>query len=126
MSQLQKLLSSLSLRQQISIGVTLIAVGAGLWLFSKWNHERDFRPLYTNLAAEDAGSVMQKLKEEGVEYREDDSGTALRVPSEKVAELRLRMASEGLPKTGRIGFELFDKSNFGLTEFAEQVNYRSA
>src|SRR5947208_10722710 len=126
MDQLRKLLSSLSLRQQISIGVILVAIGVGLWLFTKWNRERDFRPLYTNLAAEDAGSVMQKLKEEGVEFRVDDSGTALRVPSEKVAELRLRMAAEGLPKTGRIGFELFDKSNFGLTEFAEQVNYRRA
>src|SRR5205085_1351234 len=94
--------------------------------FSSWNRERDFRPLYTNLAAEDAGAVMQKLKEEGVEYRVDDTGTAMRVPSGRVAELRLRMASAGLPKTGRIGFELFDKGNFGLTEFAEQVNYRRA
>jgi flagellar M-ring protein FliF len=98
----------------------------GLWLLSKWNHERDFRPLYTNLAAEDAGAVMQKLKEENVEYRVDDGGNTLRVRSDKVAELRLRMAAEGLPKTSRIGFELFDKSNFGLTEFAEQVNYRRA
>jgi flagellar M-ring protein FliF len=126
MDQLRKLLSSLSLRQQISIGVALIAVGMGLWLLSKWNHERDFRPLYTNLAAEDAGAVMQKLKEENVEYRVDDGGNTLRVRSDKVAELRLRMAAEGLPKTSRIGFELFDKSNFGLTEFAEQVNYRRA
>src|SRR5204863_6849310 len=124
MDQIRKLISSLSLRQQISIGAVLIAVGVGLWLFTKWNRERDFRPLYTNLSAEDAGAVMAKLKEENVEYRVDD--TALRVPSEKVAELRLRMAAEGLPKTGRIGFELFDKSNFGLTEFAEQVNYRRA
>src|SRR5882762_6198249 len=109
MAQLQKLLSSLSLRQQISIGVALIAVGAGLWLFSKWNHEREFRPLYTNMAAEDAGAVIAKLKEEGVEYRVDEGGTVLRVSSDRVAELRLRMASEGLPETGRIGFELFDK-----------------
>src|SRR6266404_7774675 len=126
MDPIRKLLSSLTLRQQVSIGVALIAMGLGLWLFTKWNRERDFRPLYTNLAAEDAGSVMAKLKEENVEYRVDDSGGTLRVPSDKVAELRLHMASEGLPKTGRIGFELFDKSNFGLTEFAEQVNYRRA
>src|SRR5437660_7132458 len=126
MDQIRKLISSLSLRQQISIGVVLIAVGVGLWLFTKWNRERDFRPLYTNLAAEDAGAIMAKLKEETVEFRIDDGGNTLRVPSEKVAELRLHMASEGLPKTGRIGFELFDKTNFGLTEFAEQVNYRRA
>src|SRR5260370_30772508 len=124
MGQIRKLLSSLTLRQQISIVVGMVAVGVGLWLLARWNHERDFVPLYSNLSAEDAGAVMAKLKEENVEYRVD--GNTLRVPSDKVAELRLRMASEGLPKTSRIGFELFDKSNFGLTEFAEQVNYRRA
>src|SRR5215212_7120588 len=108
MNQFRRLLSSLTLRQQISIVVALGAVGTGLWAFSKWNTERDFRPLYANLAPEDAGAVMQKLKEEAVEYRVDDGGGTLRVPSNKVAELRLRMASAGLPKTGRIGFELFD------------------
>jgi flagellar M-ring protein FliF len=69
---------------------------------------------------------MAKLKADGIEYRVDDTGTGIRIPSSKVAEMRLKMASAGLPKTGRIGFELFDKSNFGLTEFAEQVNYRRA
>ncbi|HTM50268.1 MAG TPA: flagellar basal-body MS-ring/collar protein FliF [Bryobacteraceae bacterium] len=126
MDQIRKLISRLTLRQQISIGVALVAVGLGLWAMSRWSRERDFRPLYSNLAAEDAGAVMRKLKDENVDFRVDDSGGTLRVPSEKVAELRLRMASEGLPKTSRIGFELFDKSNFGLTEFAEQVNYRRA
>jgi flagellar M-ring protein FliF len=124
MNQIRKLLASLSRRQQISIGIAVAVVGVGLWQFAAWNRERDFRPLYANLPAEDAGEVITKLKTDGIDYRVDDS--AIRVPSEKVAELRLRMASAGLPKTGRIGFELFDKSNFGLTEFAEQVNYRRA
>src|SRR4051812_5221843 len=106
MDPLRKLLARLTLRQQISIGVILTAVGLGLWLLTNWNHERDFRPLYSSLTAEDAGAVMRRLKEEGIEYRVDDSGTTLRVASEKVAELRLRMASEGLPKTSCIGFEL--------------------
>jgi flagellar M-ring protein FliF len=124
MNQIRKLLASLTLRQQVSIGIAIIVIGIGLWQLSNWNRERDFRPLYANLPAEDAGEVIAKLKTDGVEYRVDDS--AIRVQSEKVAEVRLRMASAGLPKTGRIGFELFDKTNFGLTEFAEQVNYRRA
>ena len=127
MDQLRKLLASLTLRQQISIAAALRhAMGVGLWTFTRWSRERDFQMLYAGLPSEDAGAVMQKLKEEGVEYRVDDTGGGLRVPSAKVAELRLKMASAGLPKAGRIGFELFDKSNFGLTEFAEQVNYRRA
>jgi flagellar M-ring protein FliF len=126
MDQILKLIRSLTLRQQISIGATIVVMGLGMWFFTRWNHDRDFKPLYANIAAEDAGAVMQKLREENVEYRVDDTGGGLRVPSGKVAELRLKMAAAGLPKTGRIGFELFDKSNFGLTEFAEQVNFRRA
>ena len=124
MNQIRRLLASLTLRQQISIGVAILVMGIGLWQLSNWNRERDFRPLYANLPAEDAGEVIAKLKTDNIDYRVDD--TAIRVPSDKVAEVRLRMASAGLPKTGRIGFELFDKTNFGLTEFAEQVNYRRA
>ncbi len=126
MNQIRKLLASLSLRQQITIAAAVLVMGIGLWQLSNWNRERDFRTLYANLPAEDAGEVMTKLKADGIEYRVDDTGTGIRIPSDKVAEVRLKMASAGLPKTGRIGFELFDKSNFGLTEFAEQVNYRRA
>ena len=56
--------------------------------------------------------VVQKLKESGVEYRLADNGATVLVPSEKLAESRLALAAAGLPKTGRIGFELFDKTNF--------------
>jgi flagellar M-ring protein FliF len=126
MNQIRKLLASLSLRQQITIAVAVLVMGIGLWQLSNWNRERDFRTLYANLPAEDAGEVMIKLKADGIEYRVDDTGTGIRIPAAIVAEVRLKMASAGLPKTGRIGFELFDKSNFGLTEFAEQVNYRRA
>jgi len=64
--------------------------------------------------------------ESGVEFRLDDITNTIRVPSEKVAELRLQMATAGLPKTGRIGYELFDKTNFGVTDFAEHINYQRA
>ena len=69
---------------------------------------------------------MQKLKETGVEYRLPEGGGSVLVPSARLAELRLTMAAIGLPKTGRIGFELFDKVNLGATEFTEHVNYRRA
>ena len=58
--------------------------------------------------------------------RLSENGTTILAPSARVAELRLEMASAGLPKSGRIGFELFDKTNFGATEFSEHVNYRRA
>ena len=70
--------------------------------------------------------MVAKLHEGGVEYRLADNGSTILVPSDKVAEARLQMAAAGLPKSGRIGFELFDKANFGASEFTEQVNYHRA
>src|SRR3982074_1875991 len=101
MNQIRKLLASLSLRQQVSIGIAILMMGVGLWRLSNWNRERDFRPLYANLPAEDAGEVIAKLKTDNIEYRVDDS--AIRVPSDKVAEGRLRTAAGGLAHTRRIG-----------------------
>src|SRR5690242_4426837 len=78
------------------------------------------------MAPEDAAAVVQKLRESGVEYRLADNGATVLVPSAKQAESRLTLAAAGLPKSGRIGFELFDKSNFGATEFVEHINYQRA
>jgi len=123
---MNSLLSRLTNGQKISLGVAVVAVIASLFGFLKWNKERDFRPLYTGVAAEDAGAVAAKLKETGAEYRVTDGGATILVPSARVAETRLQMAALGLPKTGRIGYELFDKTNFGVTDFTEQVNYHRA
>ncbi len=126
MDQLQQLFGGLSWAQRIWLLIAAVAVGGGLTVFSRWSQERDFKPLYTNLAAEDAGALVGKLKEGGIEYRLGDNGSVILVLSERVAEARLAMASAGLPKSGRIGFELFDKANFGASDFAEQVNYHRA
>jgi len=78
------------------------------------------------MAPEDAAAIVQKLKEGGIDHRIGDNGTSVLVPEAKINEVRLEMAGEGLPKTGRIGFELFDKTNLGITDFTEHVNYRRA
>src|ERR1035438_5229603 len=126
MDQINSLIAGLSLKQRISIVAAAMAVVAGIVFFVHWKHEGDFRPLYTSMAPEDAAGVVQKLRETGVEYRLSDNGGSVLVPSEKLAESRLALAAAGLPKTGRIGFELFDKSNFGATEFVEHINYERA
>ncbi|MEI9976905.1 MAG: flagellar basal-body MS-ring/collar protein FliF [Ignavibacteriota bacterium] len=126
MDQLRKLISGLSIVQRISIVAVAVAVIAGLVMFSHYRHEGDFHPLYTAMAPEDAATVVQKLKESAVEYRLADNGGTVLVPSGKLAESRLALAAAGLPKSGRIGFELFDKNNFGATEFVEHINYKRA
>ena len=121
-----KILANLSTRQRITIALVTIAVAAGLYSLVEWRKESDFHPLFTGLSPEDAAGIVQKLKESGVDYRLPDSGGTVLVPSNKLADLRLTMAGIGLPKSGRIGFELFDKVNLGATEFTEHINYRRA
>jgi flagellar M-ring protein FliF len=123
---MKRLLETLSWKQGLSILIAAGAVVAGLVVFSHWNQERDFRPLYSALSAEDAAAVLAKVRENGSEFRLSDNGTVVLVPSVRVAELRLLLAAAGIPKSGRIGFELFDKTNFGASDFAEQVNYHRA
>jgi len=103
-----------------------VAVSAGLYALVQHQREADFRPLFTGIAPEDAAGIVQKLKESGVEYRLPEGGGSVLVPSARLAEVRLSMAAIGLPKSGRIGFELFDKVNLGATEFTEHINYRRA
>ena len=122
---MSKILANLTTRQRITILVVAIAVAPAC---TRWcsGRGRRFPPLFTGVSPEDAASIVQKLKESGAEYRLPEGGGSVLVPSARLAELRLTMASIGLPKSGRMGFELFDKVNLGATEFTEKVNYRRA
>lgn len=125
MGQLTAMIASMGWKQRISILAAAVAVAAALWMGVRYNREKDLRPLFTSLSPEDSGAIVSKLRTTNVPYSIRDDG-AIMVPSARVAELRLDLASSGLPQTGRLGFELFDKTNFGVTDFAEQVNYRRA
>src|ERR1700722_7742354 len=124
MDQVKKLLLALTPRQLVTIVIVAIAVAGGVMGFSRWERESGLKPLYSGLAPEDASAIVQKLHEGGVDYKIVNNGTELLATEDKVPELRLEMAGLGLPKTGRIGFEIFDKTNFGITDFAGHVNYR--
>lgn len=126
MNQIRELWARLTLRQKLSLGLALLLVSGGMYWFVRDRKERDFKPLFTQIAPEDAGQVTAKLKERAVEFKISDDGNAILVRSANLAELRMEMAAAGYPRSGRIGFEIFDKTNFALTEFAEQVNYQRA
>lgn len=126
MNQLRSIYASLTPKQRGSIVIICLAIIAGFFYISRWQHERGFEPLYKELTSEDASAVVAKLKERGVEFRLGEGGTSVMVPTAQAAEMRLEMAGAGLVRSGRPGFELFDKVNFGVTDFAEQVNYRRA
>lgn len=124
--QLGELWSRLVPKQRILLAAAVIAVVGGIVALQRWNHERGFEPVFSGMSPEDAGAVTAKLRESNTEYRLADGGATILVKSDRVAEIRLQLAAAGLPQTGRMGFELFDQTNFGASEFAEQVNYHRA
>lgn len=100
-----------------------IALIAALWL---WNRAPDYGVLYSNLSDRDGGAIIASLQQMNIPYKFTDGGAALLVAANKVPEARLRLASQGLPKGGTVGFELMDNQKFGTSQFAEQVNYQRA
>ncbi|EOS96705.1 flagellar M-ring protein FliF [Erwinia tracheiphila] len=91
-----------------------------------WAKQPDYRALYNNLSNEDGGAIITQLTQMNIPYQFDDKSGALTVPADKVYELRLRLAQQGLPKGGAVGFELLDQEKFGISQFSEQVNYQRA
>jgi flagellar M-ring protein FliF len=126
MNQLAKIWTSLTRSQQVSLILVPIVVCAAVFGLLRWKHDSSFRILYSALAAEDAAAVTQKIREAGIEFRLDETGATVSVPADRLPDARLAVAGAGLPKSGRIGFELFDRTNLGASDFAEQVNYRRA
>ena len=111
-------------RMLIASVVFLAAIAFAVLIFVA--NRTDFRPLFTNLSGEDAGEIVKKLKDAKTPYQITPDGKGIMVPSDKVYELRMSLASEGLPQGGGVGFEIFDRKNFGMTEFVQKLNYQRA
>ncbi|MFY9995305.1 MAG: flagellar basal-body MS-ring/collar protein FliF [Leclercia sp.] len=107
----------------IVAGAAAIAIIVAMVL---WAKQPDYRTLFSNLSDQDGGAIVTQLTQMNVPYRFADNGGALEVPADKVHELRLRLAQQGLPKGGAVGFELLDQEKFGISQFSEQVNYQRA
>jgi len=112
-------------KRLVVAGVALASLLAFAALISIAN-KTDYRPLFAKLTTEDAGEIVKKLKEQKIPYQISSDGKAVLVPSDKVYDLRLSLASEGLPQGGGVGFEIFDRKNFGMTEFVQKLNYQRA
>jgi flagellar M-ring protein FliF len=87
---------------------------------------RDWKPLFTGLDGKDVQQVSQELAAAGIPYQTTSDGSSIEVPAEMVDKARMEIAAKGMPQTGRLGFELFDKPNWVGSEFDEKVNYQRA
>lgn len=111
-------------RLPLLIGASFaLAVVAALWM---WSRQPDYSVLYSNLSERDGGTIIASLQQMNVPYKFAEGGGALLVEKSKVPEARLRLAAQGLPKGGTVGFELMDNQKFGTSQFAEQINYQRA
>lgn len=107
----------------IGAGVATLALIAAMVYYGS---QPEYSVLFSDLKPADAQTIVEKLKAENVSYSLSNGGTTISIPHEKISEMRLQMASTGVLSGGHVGFDLFDKTNFGATDFAQQVNYRRA
>jgi flagellar M-ring protein FliF len=115
----------LSLKQRVMLGLSVVVVIGTLWLFVTLIERGQYQTLYSGLSPAEAQTIVQRLASLNIPSDIAPNGT-LRVPASSIDRARLALAAEGLPQTGRQGFELFDKTNWAGSDFAEQVNYQRA
>jgi len=124
--QLKLAFRGLSAGKLIAMAILVGGTIAAFAFLLTWSEKGDLHPLYSNLAPEDAAEIVAKLKEEKIPYQLTMDGTGIRIPYEKIYETRLELASQGLPRGNGIGFEVFDDTKLGMTEFVQNVNYQRA
>jgi flagellar M-ring protein FliF len=122
----QNFLSRMSSQQKMGLMLAvsaIIALVAGGWM---WNQAPDYKVLFSNVSDRDGGAIIASLQKMNVPYKFADGGGAILVPASEVHDARLKLASEGLPKGGLVGFELMENQKFGTSQFLEQVNFQRA
>ena len=124
--RLKEMASALTKTQRVTLVAAFVAVTGLVAASAYWSQYTPYRLLLSDMDPEAAADVITRLKDANVPYQLDEGGRGIRVPANRVDELRLEFAGRGLPSSGRIGFEIFDKTSFGATEFLEHVNYRRA
>ncbi len=118
--------SHFTINQRLIILLALAGSIAGLVAVTLWTQQPDMQVLYANLAVDDAAGIIDKLKDAKVPYETTNGGTTILVPNAQVHDLRLEMAGQGLPHGGGVGYEIFDRTTMGMSDFVQKLNYRRA
>ena len=124
--QLKTLLKNLTLGKKIALFTLVGGTILGFIFLMTWTGRPDFQLLYSNLDPEDAGAILTRLKDQKIQYQISSDGNSILIPGERIYETRMELASQGLPQGGGVGFEIFDNTKLGMTEFVQNVNYQRA
>lgn len=126
LAQVRAFLRGLSINQKVMLAGSLVVVALVVFVFVRLFAAADFASLFTGLDPTDTQKIIQQLAAENIAYQLSTDGTSISVPADKLDRVRVELASQSLPHTGRMGFELFDKPNWSSSDFSEQVNYQRA
>src|SRR5580698_10646567 len=118
--------TGLTVKQRAMLVGAAVLTIAVLALFAHLISTPDYKPLVTGMETSDAQALGAQLAAKNIQYQISADGKTVSVPSDKVDSSRMELATDGMPRSGRLGFELFDKLNWGQTEFDEKVNYQRA
>src|SRR6188768_3412210 len=123
---MQGLLAQMSSQQKMGLMLAvsaIVALLAGGWM---WTQAPEYKVLFSNISDRDGGAIIASLQQLNVPYKFADGGGAILVPANQVHDVRLKLAAQGLPKGGLVGFELMENQKFGTSQFLEQVNFQRA
>ena len=126
LARLRQLTGAMSARQLATLGLAFVAAVGLVVGASRWVNAPEYRVLFADMEPEEAARVEADLQAQKIQYQLGSGGRDISVPQGDLDRLRLHFTSSGVPSSGRIGFEIFDRTAFGQTEFLEQVNYRRA
>jgi len=115
-----------TLGQKMSIVLAALLVFSGLAAVAVWSGQPDYQLLYGRLSQKDAAIIVSSLQSQNIKYRTSSDGASVYVPAERIHRLRMELAGKGLPSGEGVGFEIFDKGQFGLSDFAQRTNYSRA
>lgn len=123
LAQFVQLWRQLGLNQRVSIVVALVGVIGGMSALVFWSHRPHMQLLYGRLGEKDVAEVLSAVQAAGVAYEMGAGGTSIYVPTEAVHKLRIQLASKGVPAGEGVGFEVFDRANFGISDFVQRTNF---
>lgn len=112
------------LDNKLLLALAAAAVVALMVVFWLWSQKPEYRVLFSSYSDKDGGAIVAALEQMNVPYKIAEGGSAIMVPANNVHDIRLKLASQGLPKGGNIGFELLENQKFGVSQFVEQVNFQ--
>ncbi|NCY12875.1 MAG: flagellar basal body M-ring protein FliF, partial [Burkholderiaceae bacterium] len=116
--------SSLNLQQRLIVLAAGVLFLAAIIFVSLSNRKDDYRVLFSSINERDGAAIVAALQQMNVPYKFTEGGAAILVPESSVYETRLKLAGQGLPKAGNVGFELLENQKMGTSQFVEQVNYQ--